>query len=74
MYYRYFNPLTMISRQPQPAKPSFNLLFPTMNTVEEAEAYAHSRVPVNSHNELHGILMVMQNTILHQLDSHGLDD
>lgn len=44
-----------------------NSLFPTFDSYEEVEAFACSRVPVHSHNEMHGILQVARNTTLKEV-------
>lgn len=39
-------------------------LYPKFASVTEAEAFACSRIPVNSPNEMRGILAVFKNTLL----------
>jgi hypothetical protein len=53
--------------EPKPLRS--NSLFPTFDTVEEAESYACSRVPVSTHNEMFGLLQTYQNTMLKQVGS-----
>ena len=43
-------------------------LFPTFSSLEEARAFAQSKLPINHINELHGVLMAYQNTLLSQIE------
>lgn len=42
-------------------------LFPTFNSLGEASAFAQSKLPINHINELHGVLMAYQNTLINLL-------
>lgn len=46
-------------------------LFPTMDSLQEVVNLAQSKLPVNYQNEMVGLLMTYQNTLLKQLgDKH----
>lgn len=40
-----------------------NSLFPTFNSLSEAEEFAYSRLPVSTQNEMLGILKSYENTV-----------
>lgn len=42
---------------------STNSLFPTFATLDEAEEFAYSRLPVSTQNDMLGILKSYENTI-----------
>ena len=44
------------------AKPT-NSLFPTFNTLDEAEEFAYSRLPVSTQNEMLSLLKTYENTV-----------
>lgn len=50
-------------------QPTHSSLYPKFDTVAEAEAFACSRTPVNSPNEMRGLLTVFKNTLLKHLPS-----
>ena len=64
MYSRYTNP-TMPTPQNTPMKvqKATNSLFKTFDSLDEAEEFAYSRLPVNSQNEMLGILKCYENTM-----------
>lgn len=52
--------------QPQLRAVPMNL-FPVMNSLDEVVELAKSKLPRESHNEIHSLLMTFQNTLLNQL-------
>ena len=42
-------------------------LFPSFNSLEDAQSFAQSKLPINHINELHGVLMAYQNTLINLL-------
>lgn len=44
-------------------------LFPTFDSIESAEAYAHSKLPILSGNTLHALLRSYENTVISSLHS-----
>ena len=49
-----------ISKEPQK-------LYPTMDSLQEVKNFAESRLPINTPNELHSLLMLYHNTFLQVL-------
>lgn len=52
--------------QPQLRAVPMNL-FPSMNSLDEVVELAKSKLPMESHNEIHSLLMSYHNTLLNQL-------
>ena len=52
--------------QPQLRAVPMNL-FPVMNSLDEVVELAKSKLPMESHNEIHCLLMTYHNSLLNQL-------
>lgn len=48
-------------------QPQTKNIYPALNTVAEVFTMAESKIPVIHRNEMHSILMTMQNTLLKQI-------
>lgn len=57
--------------QPNNAQPQLRAvpmnLFPSMNSLDEVVELAKSKLPMESHNEIHTLLMTYHNSLLNQL-------
>lgn len=42
-------------------------VYPTLNSLQEVHELAESKLPITDKNELHSLLMVYHNTLLHTL-------
>lgn len=49
---------------PPKVHPAHMSLYPTMDSIIEAIVYIESQIPINTPNEVFGLLMMFQNTCL----------
>lgn len=63
--------LRMIKPEVQPEHMS---LYPTMDSICEAIAYIESQVPVTQPNQMFSLLMMFQNTLIKELNTHNHRD
>lgn len=47
--------------------PAHMSLYPTMDSTTEAIAYIESQIPINTPNEVFGLLMIYHNSLLKQI-------
>lgn len=66
MYTRYPEQQTMSAPSATPMRVSkkTHSLFPTFDSIDEAEEFAFSRLPVSTQNDMLGILRSYENTVL----------
>ena len=55
------------SIKPSKVHPAHMSLYPTMDSTTEAIAYIESQIPINTPNEVFGLLMIYHNSLLKQI-------
>ena len=55
------------SVNPPKVHPAHMSLYPTMDSTTEAIAYIESQIPINTPNEVFGLLMIYHNSLLKQI-------
>ena len=57
-----------VTRKQPPLRAVRMTLFPSFESLEEAQAYAEARIPLEHKNDVYGVLMVYHNTLLNQIE------